>query len=131
MARQKCVMNAMLRQLDPTTVVTRFGDIAAAGEQVLSTSIPRSEIATFVDLGLKAKSLPVSSISFVPPRIDTGDPDWELIRSMVDRAIERSTAMDDPDTEQPDDGGQEKAAKKKRDRRDADANGSADLGNAC
>ena len=28
MARQKCVMNAMLHQLDPTTVLTNFGAIA-------------------------------------------------------------------------------------------------------
>jgi len=74
MTRQKCVMSAMLHQLNPKTVITNFGDIAAAGNRVISTSIPASELGTFVGLALKAKSLPISTVSFVLPRIDKGDP---------------------------------------------------------
>ena len=95
MARQKCVLNAMLHQLDPKTVVTRFGDIAEAGKQVIDTDIPRGEIATFMELAIEAKSLPVSTVSLVPPKINTGDPDWELIQTMVAAAIDRSQAKDD------------------------------------
>ncbi len=98
MARQKCVMSAMLQQLDPKTVFTRFGAIAAAGKRVISTSIPGSELATFVNLSLRTKNLPVSTVSFVPPKIDTGDPDWALIRSMVGEAIEKSQGKDDGTT---------------------------------
>jgi anionic cell wall polymer biosynthesis LytR-Cps2A-Psr (LCP) family protein len=92
MARQKCVMNAMLHQLNPTTVLTKFGAIVDAGKQVLSTSIPASEIHTFVGLALKARGLPVTTVSFVPPKIDTGDPDFGLIRTMVTSAIKKSAA---------------------------------------
>lgn len=92
MARQKCVMNAMLHQLDPQTVLTKFSAIADAGKQVLSTSIPPGEIHTFVGLALKARGLPVTTVSFVPPKIDTGDPDWALIRTMVTTAIAKSEA---------------------------------------
>ena len=63
---------------------TNFGDIAKAGKQIISTSIPASELDTFVNLSLKTKSLPVSTVSFVPPKINTGDPDYQQIRSMVD-----------------------------------------------
>jgi polyisoprenyl-teichoic acid--peptidoglycan teichoic acid transferase len=94
MARQKCVMNAMLHQLRPQTVLAHFGAIAKAGEQVVSTSIPASQLGTFVSLALKARSLPVSTVSFVPPRIDTGAPDWRLIRTMVRRAIAASRSLD-------------------------------------
>jgi polyisoprenyl-teichoic acid--peptidoglycan teichoic acid transferase len=92
MARQKCVMNAMLHQLSPTTVLTKFGAIAKAGKDILSTSIPAGEIHTFVNLALKARNLPVTTVSFVPPRIDTGDPDFPLIRSIVAAAISKSEA---------------------------------------
>ncbi len=92
MARQKCVMNAMLHQLSPTTVLTKFGAIASAGQQVFSTSIPSGEIHTFVGLAIKARSLPVTTVSFVPPKIDTGDPDFTLIRSMVTAAVAKSEA---------------------------------------
>ena len=61
MARQKCVMNAMLHQLSPESVITKFGAIASAGKATLETSIPASEIHTFVDLALKARSLPLTT----------------------------------------------------------------------
>lgn len=92
MARQKCVLNAMLHQLDPETVLTKFSAIASAGKEILSSSIPPSEIHTFVGLALKARNLPVTTVSFVPPKINTSDPDFTLIRQMVTTAIARSEA---------------------------------------
>ncbi|MEJ7629686.1 MAG: LCP family protein [Nocardioidaceae bacterium] len=92
MARQKCVLNAMLHQLDPETVLTKFGAIASAGKEILSSSIPPEEIHTFVELALQAKSLPVTTVSFVPPRINTGNPDFTLIRQLVTSAVARSEA---------------------------------------
>jgi LCP family protein required for cell wall assembly len=90
MGRQKCVMNAMLQQLSPTTVVLKVQDIASAGKRLLETDIPASELDTFIDLALKAKSQPVSSVSFVPPRIQTSDPDYDLVRTMVDDALAKA-----------------------------------------
>jgi len=113
-------MNAMLAQLDPQTVLRNFGDIAKAGKQIMSTSIPASELDTFIGLALEAKSLPISSVSFVPPKIDTGDPDFDLIRTMVDDAIDSSEARDDTTS----DGTR---AHRKR----GNANHSADLADSC
>ncbi len=90
MARQKCVMNAMLHQLSPQQVLTHFSQIAKAGQQVLSTSIPASEVGRFVTLAAKARSLPIRSVSFVPPRVNGYDPDFGLIRRMVRSAIKRA-----------------------------------------
>ncbi|WP_246004205.1 LCP family protein [Nocardioides marmoriginsengisoli] len=87
MARQKCVMNAMLHQLSPTKVVTKFGDIAKASTQLIKTNIPRSEISTFTELALKARSQPVRTVSFVPPMINTGKPDIAKIKKAVKQAI--------------------------------------------
>ncbi len=96
MARQKCVMDAMLKQLSPRTVITKFGAIANAGKQIISTSIPSSQLGVFVNLALKARQLPVTTVSFVPPKIDTGNPNWTLIRSMVTTAIDRSEGAGPP-----------------------------------
>jgi LCP family protein required for cell wall assembly len=101
MARQKCVMNAMLHQLSPRTVLTHVEAIATAGKQLLSTDIPASQLGTFIDLALKARSLPVATVSFVPPRIQTYDPDYDVIRSMVANAIARSEAVDSRDANGP------------------------------
>jgi polyisoprenyl-teichoic acid--peptidoglycan teichoic acid transferase len=95
MVRQKCVMRAMLNQLDPITVLTKFNKIAAAGKEVVATDIPPSEVGTMVGLALKAKGLPVSSAAMVPPLINPASPDFDLIRGTVQKAIDASEAVDD------------------------------------
>lgn len=94
MTRQKCVMSAMLNQLSPQTVLTKFQGIAAASKEVVQTDIPAGELGTFTDLALDAKKLPVSSFSAVPPLIRTSDPDFALIRAKVADAVAKSEALD-------------------------------------
>lgn len=95
MARQKCVMAAMLKQLDPATVLTKFGAIAEAGERIAVTDVPQSETGTLLELALKAKDTPIASVSFVPPLIHPGEPDFGRIRQVVAESIARSEAADE------------------------------------
>jgi anionic cell wall polymer biosynthesis LytR-Cps2A-Psr (LCP) family protein len=88
MARQKCVMAAMLDQLDPTVVLRNFQKIAKASTALLTTSIPAGEVDRFIGLALKAKSQKVSTLSIVPPVFDTYEPDARLIRQKVSEAID-------------------------------------------
>lgn len=90
MARQKCVMSAMLTQLSPQTVVTNLSDIAEAGTKLVSTDLPASEMGRFVDLALKAKSQKISTLSLVPPMINTADPDIGLVHDKVEAAVARA-----------------------------------------
>jgi polyisoprenyl-teichoic acid--peptidoglycan teichoic acid transferase len=90
MARQKCVMNAMLHQVSPQTVLTNFEKIATASSQMISTDIPASEVDTFMRLALEAKGQPVATLSLVPPLVNTGDPDIALIQRKVKAAIDAS-----------------------------------------
>jgi LCP family protein required for cell wall assembly len=99
MVRQKCVMQAMLNQLDPITVLTKFNKIAAAGQEVVATDIPTSQVGTMIDLALKAKQLPVSSAAMLPPLIDPNSPDFAVIRGTVQKRIDASEAMDGRVTE--------------------------------
>ncbi|MCW2748370.1 MAG: LytR family transcriptional regulator [Nocardioidaceae bacterium] len=92
MGRQKCVLNAMVKQLSPTTVILRATQIAKSSKQLLKTDIPRKEIGMFADIALKARSAKISTVSFVPPDINTGDPDFPLILTMVSKAIAKSEA---------------------------------------
>ncbi len=98
MARQKCVMNAMLDQLSPQVVVTKFGEIAEASQKVISTNLPASELDRFIALALKAKSQPLATVSFVPPMVNTAEPDIELVQERVTKAIEKSESAGDGGT---------------------------------
>ena len=96
MARQKCVMNAMLRQLNPTTVLTKFNELASASEKVIATNIPGGEINTMLELAMKAKTLPMGSVSFTPPLIQPVKPDFAKIKQVVADRIATSEALDNP-----------------------------------
>ncbi len=90
MARQKCVMSAMLSQLSPQTVVRNFSAIADASTELISTDLPASELDTFMALAMEAKDEKISTLSLVPPMIDTADPDIDLVHEKVAAAVQRS-----------------------------------------
>ena len=95
MARQKCVMSAMLEQLSPRVVVTKFEKIARASQDVISTNLPAAELGRFAELALKAKTQPLATVSFVPPLVNTAAPDIDLIQGRVAAAVERSESRGD------------------------------------
>lgn len=96
MARQRQVQEAILAQFEPANVLLRFQEVAAAGSQVVSTDIPSSMLAYFVELSGKTRELPVTDIDFVPPLISTGDPDYDLIHATVDDALVLRTPTPTP-----------------------------------
>lgn len=88
MARQRCLLQAMADQLNPVTVITKFQSIASAGEQVVQTDIPESDLGRFADLALKARGEKIQSINFVPPLIKPWSYDPAVITSTVQRALD-------------------------------------------
>lgn len=92
MERQRCVMTAMLHQLDPQTVMTKFQDIAGAAGSTLVTDIPAADIGTLGDLALKARANKISSVNFVPPLIKPWQYDPAEIRDKVESTIQASEA---------------------------------------
>lgn len=113
MARQKCVMNAMLDQLSPARVLRNFEAIARASSALITTDLPASELDTFAQLALKAKGQPLRTVSFTPPLIDTARPDIDLVHQRVRQALEASRGT----------GGEERPRKRARPRADAPTTG--------
>jgi LCP family protein required for cell wall assembly len=87
MARQRELEDAILKQVNPVNVVTKFQDIAKAGTQVVKTDIPQSMLGYFVDLGMKTRTASVTNLELVPPLIDTTDPDYSQIHELVKQAV--------------------------------------------
>lgn len=88
MAHQRQIQEAILRQVEPATVLTRFESIADAGTQVVRTDIPQSMLGVLSDLAVKARELPIADVELTPPTIDNVEPDYELARSMIADALE-------------------------------------------
>lgn len=94
MIRQRCVLNAMLNQLDPFTVAAKFGDLASATQQGVMTDVPPAEINRLAELALKTRQLETTSVSFTPPLIYPGTPNYPLIKQTVKEMVAASEALD-------------------------------------
>jgi LCP family protein required for cell wall assembly len=87
MARQRCVMGALLAQAEPMTVLRRFQAIASSAKALVQTDLPQQGLPGMVELALRAKGRKVTSVQFVPPLITSAEPDVELIQARVRRAV--------------------------------------------
>ena len=83
MRRQHEVEQAVLSQVDPATILTRFQAIASAGKKMVRTDIPSAMLSQYVDLAGKARALGIKELSLVPPAIDVIHPNFPAIREMV------------------------------------------------
>lgn len=88
--RQQCVQQAMLKQLDPATLLAKFEDIANAGTKVVESNISASQLGSFVDLAVKAKGQNVSRLTIGPPDFDASFstvPDFDQIHDRVAKLL--------------------------------------------
>ncbi|WP_426302566.1 LCP family protein [Arthrobacter sp. R-11] len=90
-SRQQCVQQAMLKQLDPATLLSKFEAIASAGTKVVESNISSAQLGSFVDLAIKSKSQPVSRLTIGPPDFDAGFstvPDFNVIHERVHKLLQ-------------------------------------------
>ena len=98
MARQLQIQEAVLAQFNPANVLSKFQEVAAAGADTVKTDIPQSMLGYFVNLSMKTKELPITTVELVPANgVDPTDPDWDYIRSLIEPAV--APATEEPATE--------------------------------
>lgn len=101
MRRQRELQQAILKQANPTNVLTRFQEVAAAGEDLVQTDIPSSLLPFLLELAVKAKENKVQTLELTPEGadIDTEQPDaddWARIRDLVQQKLYPPTATPTP-----------------------------------
>jgi LCP family protein required for cell wall assembly len=99
--RQQCVQQAMLKQLDPATLLAKFEDIAKAGTKVVDSNVSSSQLGSFVDLAMKAKDQDVSRLTIGPPDFDVSFstvPDFDIIHERVRQLLAAPSAGAADDT---------------------------------
>jgi LCP family protein required for cell wall assembly len=103
--RQQCVQQAMLKQLDPATLLAKFEDIANAGTKVVDSNISASQLGSFVDLAIKAKGQDIKRLTIGPPDFDASFstvPDFDEIHERVHQLL--ASASEAQSAGSPDDG---------------------------
>jgi LCP family protein required for cell wall assembly len=88
MARQRCVINAIIDEADPVNLLRRYQALATAGSRVVSTDIPRELLPAFVKLALKAKDRRAKSVLFrISDQFNPNDPDFDYVHQVVRKAL--------------------------------------------
>jgi polyisoprenyl-teichoic acid--peptidoglycan teichoic acid transferase len=88
MERQRCVIDAVIKQANPENLLLRYNQIAAAGKKITRTDIPQRLLPALVDLGLKVKDAKVRSVVFQPnDQFNPASPDFAYIHSIVSKAL--------------------------------------------
>ena len=87
MDRQRCMINAIIDAADPMTLLSRYQQIAATTQDIVSTDIPQSVVGDFADLALKIKDTGMQSVVFDDSVIRPAYPDFDLIRTMVQDSL--------------------------------------------
>ncbi|WP_246837398.1 LCP family protein [Salinibacterium sp. UTAS2018] len=95
MLRQREVQEAILRQFEPTNILTKFRSVADAGKQVVTTDIPSVMLGLFTGLASSARDFPIATLELSPPTIDVGNPDYDYIRQLVTEALVSSTPAEE------------------------------------
>lgn len=91
--RQQCVQQAMIGQFSPQTLLTRFGEIMAAGENLVETNLPQSQLGSLLDLAADAQRNQPQRLTLGAPDFGTSSelfstyPDFDQIHARVDQMI--------------------------------------------
>lgn len=92
MERQRCVINAVVQQAQPATVLANYQAIAAAGEKTIITDVPRSALPALLDLAIKVKQTKLRSVVFKPgvAGFSSAHPNWVAVRARVQAALKET-----------------------------------------
>ncbi|MEV8143388.1 LCP family protein [Specibacter sp. NPDC078709] len=95
--RQQCIQAAMLAQMDPATIFTKFSALADAGAKVVESDLPAGQLGGFVSLALKSKSHSLSRLTIGPPDFDKDFPtypDFDVIHQRVQTLLNPPAAKE-------------------------------------
>ena len=95
MQRQRELQGAILSQITPETVLTRFQGIVEAGTHLVKTDLPNSMLGPFLDLATKAREYSPVAVELTPPAVDPEYPDYDIIHDMVRGAVVQTTPAEE------------------------------------
>ncbi|YAL83572.1 LCP family protein [Dermacoccaceae bacterium W4C1] len=85
--RQRCMINALVSQSDPFTLLRKFPEIMAVAKEKIRFNIPQDDLPAFASLVETMQKGNMHSVNLGKDAIDSWDPDFAKIRSLVKKAI--------------------------------------------
>jgi LCP family protein required for cell wall assembly len=93
MARQRCVIRAVVNQVNPTAMLGKYADLARIAQNNIYTDIPAANLSAYVTLIERVQGARISSVPLDPAHgIDPAAPSLSQIRADVAKALRQSSA---------------------------------------
>ena len=88
--RQRCVVQAVVNHVDPAFMLTKYASIAQILKENVYTDIPGQNLPAFSELVERVQKAKITSLGFSTKNgfPYSSNPDYELVRSLVKKAID-------------------------------------------
>ena len=101
MLRQRCVVTALVEQTEMPEIAANFVSLADILGTNFSTNIQQSDLPAWLHLFEKTRAHQLGGFAFIPPEVDTANPDYQFIRGKVAEVVAQSEAAAEAATNQP------------------------------
>ncbi|MGB6004048.1 MAG: LCP family protein [Ornithinimicrobium sp.] len=101
MRRQRCVVAAVVDQVNPMTMIQRYPTIVGVAGDNIKADISAEELPAWAELVSRVQGASIKSLPFTIENTDVADPNYDRLQKMVREAIDPpapKTAKTDPST---------------------------------
>lgn len=88
MRRQRCMLGALARQVNATTLLTKLPDILQVAENNISSDIDMGQLALWGELAGRVQQGHIRSLPFTHRIFDNSNPNYEWVHSYVQHALD-------------------------------------------
>jgi LCP family protein required for cell wall assembly len=86
--RQRCVVQAIVKQVNPAAMVGKYPEIAKILKDNIYTDIPAANLPAFVDLVERVQKAKINSVALTSSvGVYSSNPDYDLVRQLVQKGI--------------------------------------------
>lgn len=101
MQRQRCVMNAIVHEVDPATLLSKYQRLASTAGDIISTDVPEGLFPALIELMLKVKGSSLTSLTldnsfFGSMGTTSADPDYDALHARIAEILADSADVGHP-----------------------------------
>jgi LCP family protein required for cell wall assembly len=86
--RQRCVVQAIVKQVNPAEMVGKYPEIAKILKDNIYTDIPAQNLPAFVELVERVQKAKINSVALTSTQgVFSSNPDYDLVRRLVQKGI--------------------------------------------
>nr|WP_281353717.1 LCP family protein [Phytoactinopolyspora mesophila] len=100
MARQQCVLGAIVDEVDPRTVLTKYQELASATRDIIQTDVPEDLFPALIELALEVQGGTLESLTldrefFNSMGASAANPDYDQLHTRIGEILAPSEDDDD------------------------------------